>query len=188
MWYTQSDVPLPLATKIYYSQRNNRLRSALCHLYYEAEATTKEFCSDTVKMKLSNENMYPTQVSSQDMLPTQMNNAVNNEVWMLSFSSFSSLLAYCYAIESSYLWCLQVLRPFKLGLVQEVSLFSFVDVVSLEVKWACPYAIQWHSLTVVAMFHLALELWALWLVPWVSFVYQMVPLRIKCVWFASIEY
>ncbi|XP_024026969.1 uncharacterized protein LOC21391822 isoform X2 [Morus notabilis] len=81
------DVPLPLATKIYYSQRNNRLRSALCHLYYEAEATTKEFCSDSVKTKLSNENMYPTQVSSQDMLPTQMNNAVNNERDSLSLPS-----------------------------------------------------------------------------------------------------
>lgn len=26
--------PLPLASKIYYSQRNNRLRSAISHLYY----------------------------------------------------------------------------------------------------------------------------------------------------------
>ncbi|KAL6293244.1 hypothetical protein ACE6H2_001386 [Prunus campanulata] len=42
------DCPLPLATKVYYSQKSNRLRSALCHLYYEAVASTKELCSDMV--------------------------------------------------------------------------------------------------------------------------------------------
>ncbi|XP_068327226.1 uncharacterized protein [Pyrus communis] len=40
------DCPLPLATKVYYSQRRNRLRSDLSHLYYEAMASTEELCSD----------------------------------------------------------------------------------------------------------------------------------------------
>ncbi|KAM1923525.1 hypothetical protein ACFX15_021427 [Malus domestica] len=40
------DCPLPLATKVYYSQRCNRLRSDLSHLYHEAMASTEELCSD----------------------------------------------------------------------------------------------------------------------------------------------
>ncbi|CAN6548162.1 unnamed protein product [Malus baccata var. baccata] len=36
------DCPLPLATKVYYSQRCNRLRSDLSHLYHEAMASTEE--------------------------------------------------------------------------------------------------------------------------------------------------
>lgn len=37
--------PAPLATKVYYSQRSNRLRTALCHLYSEAVASNKELCT-----------------------------------------------------------------------------------------------------------------------------------------------
>ncbi|PRQ39063.1 hypothetical protein RchiOBHm_Chr4g0420931 [Rosa chinensis] len=37
--------PVPLATKVYYSQRSNRLRTALCHLYSEAVASNKELCT-----------------------------------------------------------------------------------------------------------------------------------------------
>ncbi|KAJ0034647.1 hypothetical protein Pint_25028 [Pistacia integerrima] len=40
------DFPVPLATKIYYSQRNNRLKSALTHLYHEA--SSKEQGKDVV--------------------------------------------------------------------------------------------------------------------------------------------
>ncbi|KAM0988353.1 hypothetical protein ACFX13_012550 [Malus domestica] len=40
------DCPLPLATKVYYSQRGNRLRSDLSHLYHEAMASTEELCGD----------------------------------------------------------------------------------------------------------------------------------------------
>ncbi|CAN6726405.1 unnamed protein product [Malus baccata var. baccata] len=40
------DCPLPLATKVYYSQRGNRLRSDLSHLYHETMASTEELCSD----------------------------------------------------------------------------------------------------------------------------------------------
>ncbi|CAK9159759.1 unnamed protein product [Ilex paraguariensis] len=43
----KSDIPVPLATKVFYSQSNLRLRSALSHLYYEASA--KEHCSDLLK-------------------------------------------------------------------------------------------------------------------------------------------
>lgn len=34
-----SSVPAPLATKIYYSQRNQRLRSAISHMYYRSSYT-----------------------------------------------------------------------------------------------------------------------------------------------------
>ncbi|KAL6185923.1 hypothetical protein ACLB2K_042045 [Fragaria x ananassa] len=37
--------PVPLATKVYYSQRSNRLRTALCHLYSEAVVSNKELCT-----------------------------------------------------------------------------------------------------------------------------------------------
>ncbi|KAK9933677.1 hypothetical protein M0R45_020859 [Rubus argutus] len=37
--------PAPLATKVYYSQRSNRLRTALCHLYSEAVSSNKELCT-----------------------------------------------------------------------------------------------------------------------------------------------
>ncbi|KAF8392536.1 hypothetical protein HHK36_022881 [Tetracentron sinense] len=57
------DVPLPLATKMYYCQRNHRLRSALNHLYYEA--STKEQCSDSRSPEVLQGNvMLPSQASS----------------------------------------------------------------------------------------------------------------------------
>ncbi|XP_050373580.1 uncharacterized protein LOC126791205 isoform X2 [Argentina anserina] len=37
--------PAPLATKVYYSQRSNRLRTALCHIYSEAVTSNKEPCN-----------------------------------------------------------------------------------------------------------------------------------------------
>ncbi|GAB4843553.1 hypothetical protein Ancab_013516 [Ancistrocladus abbreviatus] len=36
---TVSYVPAPLATKVYYSQRNNRLRAAISHMYYNTPAS-----------------------------------------------------------------------------------------------------------------------------------------------------
>nr|DAD33451.1 TPA_asm: hypothetical protein HUJ06_012302 [Nelumbo nucifera] len=55
---TLSDAPFPLATKIYHSQRNNRLRSALNHLYSEASRNW----SDSLSSKL---------VQGSSMLPLQ---------------------------------------------------------------------------------------------------------------------
>lgn len=57
-----SDTPVPLATKIYYSQRTYRLRSELAHLY--CEASTKEHCSDMVGSNNLRENVIPLQVST----------------------------------------------------------------------------------------------------------------------------
>lgn len=50
------NVPIPLASKIYYSQRNNRLRSALGYLYWEAVASSKEIC-----------NMVDHQITKEDI-------------------------------------------------------------------------------------------------------------------------
>ncbi|CAK9145516.1 unnamed protein product [Ilex paraguariensis] len=41
------DIPVPLATKMFYSQRNHQLRCELTHLYYQA--STKEHCGDLLK-------------------------------------------------------------------------------------------------------------------------------------------
>ncbi|PON80276.1 hypothetical protein PanWU01x14_007260 [Parasponia andersonii] len=82
------DTPVPFATKIYYSQRNNRLRSALSHLYYEAVASAEEFCRDTVNTNLSNENVYHSQASSQkDTSPHQINSESNGKKDSLSLPS-----------------------------------------------------------------------------------------------------
>lgn len=81
------DGPVPLATKIYYSQRNNCLRSALCRLYCETVATTKEFCGETMKTELSSEQMCPTRVLSPDISPKQINGVFNNEGDSLSLPS-----------------------------------------------------------------------------------------------------
>ncbi|KAL6971357.1 hypothetical protein U1Q18_031035 [Sarracenia purpurea var. burkii] len=56
------DVPAPLATKMFYSQRTNRLRSALTYLYYEA--SSKEHSGDFVNPKALQGNAAPLQVSS----------------------------------------------------------------------------------------------------------------------------
>ncbi|KAK4283558.1 hypothetical protein QN277_000496 [Acacia crassicarpa] len=50
---TKRDIPAPLATKMYYSQRNNRLRAALRHLYFQE--SSNESCTDSASPKLSNE-------------------------------------------------------------------------------------------------------------------------------------
>lgn len=48
----KSDAPAPLATKVFYSQRNHRLRSALTYLYYEA--SFEEHSGDLVNQKTLN--------------------------------------------------------------------------------------------------------------------------------------
>ncbi|KAL3505790.1 hypothetical protein ACH5RR_031172 [Cinchona calisaya] len=48
------DVPAPVATKVYYSQRNRRLRSALSHLYYNT--SIKEHSSQFVSGKVFQPN------------------------------------------------------------------------------------------------------------------------------------
>ncbi|XP_054795418.1 uncharacterized protein LOC129300846 isoform X3 [Prosopis cineraria] len=52
---TKRDGPAPLATKVYYSQRNNRLRAALRHLYFQE--SSNELCTDIASPKSSNETL-----------------------------------------------------------------------------------------------------------------------------------
>jgi hypothetical protein len=96
----QSDIPVPLATKMYYSQRNNRHRSALTHLY--CEASTKEHCSDMVSSKISQENMIPSQSSSpRDSSVEPMDEMLNRKVCPCSFLKLSFEILSLHA-SSSY--------------------------------------------------------------------------------------
>ncbi|KAK4586861.1 hypothetical protein RGQ29_023863 [Quercus rubra] len=83
------DIPVPLATKIYYSQRNNRLRSALNHLY--CEASTKKLCSDMPSSKTIQENTMPLQVSSpRDSSAETMGDKLNRKGHTNTLSSVRS--------------------------------------------------------------------------------------------------
>ncbi|KAF5188816.1 Saga-associated factor [Thalictrum thalictroides] len=57
----ETDPPVPLATKMYHSQRNLRLRSTLSHLYQEA--STNDHCSED-PTRLQENVMLPSRVSS----------------------------------------------------------------------------------------------------------------------------
>ncbi|XP_044500098.1 uncharacterized protein LOC123221331 isoform X2 [Mangifera indica] len=57
------DFPVPLATKIYYSQRNNRLKSALTHLYHEA--SSKEQGKDVVILQAPHQSTVSLQALAQ---------------------------------------------------------------------------------------------------------------------------
>lgn len=83
------DIPVPLATKIYYSQRNSRLRSALSHLH--CDASTTELCSDMVSSKIIQENMTPLQVSSpRDSSIEPMDDKLNRKGHTYTLSSVRS--------------------------------------------------------------------------------------------------
>ncbi|XP_012069412.1 uncharacterized protein LOC105631831 isoform X5 [Jatropha curcas] len=56
------DIPVPLATKIYYSQRNNRLRLAIAHMYHEASA--KGRFSNVMSPEVSEETIIQLPASS----------------------------------------------------------------------------------------------------------------------------
>ncbi|KAM7485133.1 hypothetical protein LguiA_001142 [Lonicera macranthoides] len=62
------DGPAPLATKIYYSQRNQRLRSALSHLYYEA--STKDHFGGMLKPQV----LHSVALPSWSSLPKNLSN------------------------------------------------------------------------------------------------------------------
>ncbi|CAJ2676848.1 uncharacterized protein LOC123917753 isoform X2 [Trifolium pratense] len=74
-----NDFPAPLATKIYYSQRTNRLRAAIRHMYFEN--LSEELCTDGAGQKTSSHGeMVALQDSSQeDPSFEQMNNVPNKE-------------------------------------------------------------------------------------------------------------
>ncbi|KAK7331322.1 hypothetical protein VNO77_25544 [Canavalia gladiata] len=59
----KNDFPAPLATKIYYSQRTNRLRATIRHLYFQD--LSEELCTDVACPKTSDAEMVASQDSSQ---------------------------------------------------------------------------------------------------------------------------
>ncbi|KAJ7980208.1 Sgf11 (Transcriptional regulation protein) protein [Quillaja saponaria] len=81
----KKDFPVPLATKIYYSQRNSRLRSALGHLYFQA--SSKEECADVSSSNLLNESATAFQASPQmDSLVEQMDDVLNKSQLQILYS------------------------------------------------------------------------------------------------------
>ncbi|XAR57134.1 hypothetical protein NMG60_11025166 [Bertholletia excelsa] len=60
--FMSKDIPVPLATKVFYSQRNRRLRSALTFLYNES--SSKECSGDLMNSRELQGNATPLQVSS----------------------------------------------------------------------------------------------------------------------------
>lgn len=57
-----ADIPVPLATKIYYSQRNTRLRLAVARMYHAASA--KGINSNVVSPEVSQETIIQLPASS----------------------------------------------------------------------------------------------------------------------------
>ncbi|KAG5554922.1 hypothetical protein RHGRI_012471 [Rhododendron griersonianum] len=88
------DVPAPLATKMFYSQRNHRLRSALTYLYY-GEST--EYSGDFVNLKSLEgiamplnslqDNAMPLQVLSPQNIPHEQNDVQGEKRERLSLPS-----------------------------------------------------------------------------------------------------
>ncbi|XVF38631.1 hypothetical protein REPUB_Repub20aG0118900 [Reevesia pubescens] len=62
-------LPIPLSTKMYYSQRNNRLRLALSHQYFVT--STEELCTDMISRQASQQSTMLLQVSSQGVRPLE---------------------------------------------------------------------------------------------------------------------
>ncbi|KAJ6981099.1 hypothetical protein NC653_024479 [Populus alba x Populus x berolinensis] len=72
----KSDIPAPLATKVYYSQRNTHLRSAVAYLYH---ATSAEGLN-MVNSELSQESIMQLLASSQKgSLDAQTNDLINEK-------------------------------------------------------------------------------------------------------------
>ncbi|KAH1091279.1 hypothetical protein J1N35_018536 [Gossypium stocksii] len=63
------DPPAPLSTKMYYSQRNSRLRLALSHQYFIT--STKELCSEMANRQVSKQSTMTLRDSSQGVCPLE---------------------------------------------------------------------------------------------------------------------
>ncbi|MBA0615079.1 hypothetical protein Godav_015266 [Gossypium davidsonii] len=63
------DPPAPLSTKMYYSQRNSRLRLALSHQYFIT--STKELCSEMANRQVSKQSTMMLRDSSQGVCPLE---------------------------------------------------------------------------------------------------------------------
>ncbi|CAL0301213.1 unnamed protein product [Lupinus luteus] len=73
---TNNDYPAPLATKIYYSQRNNRLRAAIRHLYFQE--LSDSVCNDSASPNASHGEMLAFQDPCQkDPSFDQIDNVIN---------------------------------------------------------------------------------------------------------------
>ncbi|KAF1890940.1 hypothetical protein Lal_00037511 [Lupinus albus] len=73
---TNNDYPAPLATKIYYSQRNNRLRAAIRHLYFQE--LSEDMCNDAVSPNASHGEKVAFQDPCQkDPSFDQIDNVIN---------------------------------------------------------------------------------------------------------------
>ncbi|XVF62669.1 hypothetical protein PTKIN_Ptkin09bG0026800 [Pterospermum kingtungense] len=68
-WLLTKALPSPLSTKMYYSQRNSRLRLALSHQYFVT--STKELCSDMIGQQASPQSTMLLQASSQGVSPLE---------------------------------------------------------------------------------------------------------------------
>ncbi|KAK6930102.1 hypothetical protein RJ641_004196, partial [Dillenia turbinata] len=67
---TACGLPAPLATKLYYSQRNHRLRSAFSHIYFDA--LPKEHHNDPASSKLLGHEIVPLLSTPNDISSEQM--------------------------------------------------------------------------------------------------------------------
>lgn len=72
------DAPFPLATKIYYSQRNHRFKSAFSHLFYTA--LPNELGSNLVHMKGVQGGIMPSHGSSQEDFSQEPKDAQSGKV------------------------------------------------------------------------------------------------------------
>ncbi|OMO53738.1 hypothetical protein CCACVL1_28386 [Corchorus capsularis] len=73
------DIPVPLCTKVYYSQRNNYLRSTLSQQF--RVTSTEESCSDMVSAQALQQSMMRLQGSSQEVCALeQMDNLLIKKV------------------------------------------------------------------------------------------------------------
>lgn len=71
----RTNVPAPLATKMFYSQRNQRLRSALTYLYYGE--SSKEQYGDLVKLTSMEGNSMPLNSVQENAVPLQVLSPTN---------------------------------------------------------------------------------------------------------------
>lgn len=93
-WLTKSGAPVPLATKVYYSQRNHRFRSAISHLYFAA--SNEEHSSDLVRLKVLQGNMAPQLSLPKNFSHEQMDSQLEKRVCHSSFSEQSNCILFWY--------------------------------------------------------------------------------------------
>ncbi|GAB2266256.1 hypothetical protein Dimus_001277 [Dionaea muscipula] len=81
---TSTNAPVPLATKVYYSQRNNRLRAAINYMYHGTSRI--ELCKSKENLKAARGNIAACHGSSRSTPPPEQSNDHSEKVFVLSFS------------------------------------------------------------------------------------------------------